>query len=489
MVAKSWISTKFTIATMSLAAAISGGVSARAQDANDPALKALIEQGRMVAVGADCMACHTLPHGGGEPFGGGYGIVSPLGTIFSTNITPSKTAGIGTYSEEDFSRAVRKGVRKDGAHLYPAMPYDAYAEMTDKDIHALYTYFKIGVKPVDTAAKHETALPFPFNIRFSMMFWNMLYATKQPYADDPTKSAEINRGAYIAGALGHCASCHTPRGLLMGADSGAFLAGGSVGPWYAPNITSDPISGIGGWSEDELVQYFRTGHANGKNQAAGGMAEAVENSLQHLPDSDLHALAKYLKTAPAIRNTGESKPAHEFDGKGTGGDEASIRGLFASNAHDSLKSGAELYSGYCASCHQPDGAGSENQAYPSLFHNTVTGEAEPVNLVSAILYGVERKTADGDVLMPAFGKQSYVMPLTDQEVADISNYVLQSFGNPKAHVSLDDVETARAGGPVPLIAKVQPYMVPAIMLGLLVAGIVFCALCLWVARRKHVIPV
>lgn len=429
-------------------------------------MKALIEQGKMVAIGADCMACHTVPNKG-APFAGGYGIVSPLGTIFSTNITPSKTAGIGTYTEKDFEQAVRKGIRKDGQHLYPAMPYDAYAEMTDKDIHALYAYFMQGVEPVDGKPKDYTALPFPFNLRFSMAFWNLLYATKTPFSADPARSDELNRGAYLASALGHCSSCHTPRGPLMGENGGAFLAGGFVGPWYAPNITSDPVSGIGGWSNDELVAYFRTGHAEGKNQAAGGMAEAVQNSLQHLPDSDLKALAAYLKTVPAIRDPLETQPAHAFSG--TGSDEDKIRGLYAQNEHDSLRNGEQMYSGYCASCHQPNGAGSENQAYPSLFHNTATGSIQPANLVATILYGVERTTGHHEVLMPGFGKQSYVDPLSDQEIADVSNYVLTKFGNPGAHVSPADVATARAGGPVPLLAKVQPFMLPAALLGLVAA--------------------
>lgn len=441
----------------------------------------LIEKGRMVATGADCMACHTVPRTG-QPFAGGYGIVSPLGTIYSTNITPSKTAGIGNYSEADFSRAVRQGVRKDGGHLYPAMPYDAYAEITDEDISALYAYFMNGVKPVDAPPKDYTALPFPFNMRFSMAFWNLLYVNKTPFKPDPAKSEDINRGAYIAGALGHCASCHTPRGPLMGADSGANLAGGFVGPWYAPNITSDPVSGIGGWSEDELVQYFRTGHADGKNQAAGGMAEAVQNSLQFLPDSDLHALARYLKTVPAGRDPADKRPAHEFGP--TESDEAKIRGMFASNEHNSLRNGAELYSGYCASCHQPDGAGSENQAYPSLFHNTATGAGEPANLVAAILYGVERTAGDHEVLMPSFGEKSYVNKLGDQQVADISNYVLTNFGNPEARVTPADVAVARKGGPVPLLAKAQPFILPLIGIGAVLVVILFGLALLMRGRSK-----
>jgi mono/diheme cytochrome c family protein len=450
-------------------------------EAQTSELQALVEKGRGIATAADCMACHTVPHSN-RPFAGGYPIVSPLGTIYSTNITPSKTAGIGNYTEDDFDLAVRKGIRKDGGHLYPAMPYTAYAEITDADMHALYAYFMHGVEPVDDKASNQTNLPFPFNIRFSMAFWNLLYSTKAPFHPDPGKTEEINRGAYLAGALGHCSSCHSPRGLLMGESAGSYLAGGAVGPWYAPNITSDPVSGIGGWSTDELSQYFRTGHADGKNQAAGGMAEAVQNSLQYLPDADLHALASYLKSVPAIRDPGDTRAAYEYGAAVSS--ESSLRGVYSQTEHNSLRDGAQLYSGYCASCHQIDGAGSENQAYPSLFHNSATGASQPANLVATILYGVDRETAGKQVLMPGFGAQSFVTPLTDQQIVDVSNYVLMNFGNPATKVTLADIATARAGGPVPFLARVQPYILTVI---LSVVVIVLLVAALWALRKRRAV--
>lgn len=259
--------------------------------------------GKGVAVAADCVACHTAP--GGKPYAGGYGLSSPMGVIYSTNITPSKTAGIGGYSQEDFARAVRDGVAGDGSHLYPAMPYTSYAKMTDGDIAALYDYFMHEVQPVD-ATTPKTTLAFPFNVRASMIGWNALFHSAERFKADASKSAEVNRGDYLVNALAHCDTCHTPRNLLMGADNGRALSGGSLGGWYAPNITSDKVSGIGAWSTDELVAYLRTGHAEGKAQAAGPMAEAVENSLQHLDDTDLKAIAAYLlQTRPV--SSGETK--------------------------------------------------------------------------------------------------------------------------------------------------------------------------------------
>lgn len=436
----------------------------------------LLSRGEQVAIASDCQACHTAP-GSKSAFSGGYGIASPMGTIYSTNITPS-TRGIGQYSEAEFSNAVRLGERADGAKLYPAMPYTSYSKMTDEDLHALYYYFMHGVKPVEQA-NQQTDLPFPFNVRFSMTFWNLLFADKEPYQNDASQSAEWNRGNYLVNGLAHCNTCHTPRGVLMQEKSDQPLAGGPLGSWYAPNITSDPISGIGGWSNQELVQYLKTGRAEGKNQAAGGMAEAVENSLQYLPESDLNAIAVYLKSTAPIREEGETQPAYQY-GKPMDV-ENSIRGRNPSNANHSLSNGDVLFSGNCASCHQPDGAGSVNQAYPSLFHNTATGMRNPNNLIAAILFGVQRKTTDGEVLMPGFSSPSYVDKLTDQQVAEISNFVLHNYGNAEVRVTADDVAWIRKGGHPPVLAQAQPWILPGIIVAMVVLLVVIV---LWRRGRR-----
>jgi mono/diheme cytochrome c family protein len=257
------------------------------------------EQGRRLAVAGDCMACHTVPDSD-KPFAGGYAINSPFGAIFSTNITPSKQAGIGLYTEQEFAEAVRKGIRRDGGHLYPAMPYTSYVHMTDSDVSALYAYFMHSVEPVDVPAP-KTALAFPFNLRFSMIGWNLLFLDNPTTLRAPLATPQIQRGEYLTNTLEHCGACHTPRNPLMAEITSKALSGGMVGPWFAPNITSDPISGIGGWTDAELIGYLRTGHATGKAQAGGGMAEAVQNSLQFLPDGDLAAIVAYLKSTAPVR--------------------------------------------------------------------------------------------------------------------------------------------------------------------------------------------
>lgn len=441
---------------------------------------ALIAQGEKVAISSDCQACHTAP-GSKTAFSGGYAIASPMGAIYATNITPS-AQGIGQYSEQQFAKAVREGIRADGAHLYPAMPYTSYHLMTDQDVHALYAYFMHSVKPVDQA-NTPTQLPFPFNLRFSMGMWNAVFGRTDSFKVDPSKSDEWNRGNYLVNGLAHCDTCHTPRNFMMAEKQDQPLAGAPLGSWYAPNITADPISGIGGWREDELVSYLKTGRAVGKNQAAGGMAEAVEHSLQYLPDSDLKAIAVYLKHTTPIRTEGETAPAYSYGHPVSV--EQEIRGNAANNAYNALDNGAKLFSGNCASCHQPDGAGSPNQAYPSLFHNTATGMIHPDNLVSAILFGVRRTTKDHDVLMPAFSSPTYVDQLSDQQIADISNYVLHNYGNPQVTVQAGDVAWMRKGGRLPFLAAAQPYVVPGIAVGIVVVILLIIGIRLRRSRQKH----
>ncbi len=453
-----------------------GSSAAQATDDGDLSGAALIKKGEQLAIASDCQACHTKPEGG-TPFAGGYGISSPMGVIYATNITPSNAEGIGSYSEEQFSRAVRDGIRADGTHLYPAMPYTSYTRLSDADIKALYAYFMHGVKAVDQK-NTLTDLPFPFNLRFSMAAWNLLFLKEGRFAPDSSKSEQWNRGAYLVNGPGHCDTCHTPRNLLMAEDDSQALAGGMVGSWYAPNITSDPISGIGGWSQQQLVQYLKSGKVAGKNQAAGGMAEAIENSLQYFSDADLSAIAVYLKSTAPIRDSHDRQAADSY-GK-PASVEPQLRGLHPATANNTLTDGAALFSGNCASCHQADGSGSKNQAYPSLFNNTATGAGNPANLISAILFGVERKVGGEHVLMPNFGPQSYVNPLNDQQIAAISNYVLQQYGNPAVKVSATDVAVLRQGGPIPLLARLQPYMAPAIGVAVLALLIL-----VWLMGRKR----
>ena len=428
----------------------------------------LIKKGEYIATAGDCVACHSVA--GGQPFAGGLGLATPLGTIYSSNITPSKSHGIGNYSFEQFARAVRSGVRADGANLYPAMPYTSYAKISDEDMQALYAYFMQGVAPVDSAAT-KTALPFPFNVRLSMAGWNLLFLDNQRFVADAGKSQQINRGAYLAEALEHCSTCHTPRNALMAEQGSQALAGSSLGTWYAPNITSDTVAGIGSWSDSEIVDYLKSGHAAGKAQAAGPMAEAIDHSLSHLSDSDLQAIAAWLKQTAPQSSPGQAQSADSWGQPATY--LAQLRGVARPAQADSM-TGWQVYDGYCASCHQPSGQGSPDGGLPSLLHNTALGHENADNLVMAILNGVQRGPEVKDVAMPAFGHL-----LSDHQVAVLSNQLLQQFGNPQVQVSEQRVKELRAGG------KASPLLAIAQYATAIGAVVVVVLIAFFFSRRKR----
>jgi fructose 5-dehydrogenase cytochrome subunit len=433
-----------------------------------------IKRGAYLATASDCAACHTAP--GGLAFAGGLPIASPVGTIFSTNITPSTSAGIGNYSEADFARAVRRGIRKDGGNLYPAMPYTSYRLLTDADIHDLYNYFRHGVAAVDLAPR-RTALPFPMNIRASMIGWNLLFLSSESFVADPHQSADWNRGAYLANGPAHCSTCHTPRGFLMQELSGSNLAGGQVGPWFAPNITSDASSGIGSWTQQELVQYLRTGSLPPKARAAGSMGEAVEHSFQYLTSADIAAIATYIRTIPAVHDGSDSQSRF---GYGTAGSMlGTLRGANGIRSDTGTSpTGAELFLSNCASCHASRGQGSKDDYYPSLFHNSVTGAANSSNLIATILYGVDRKIASGQAYMPGFGgHKTDPSQFNDNEIVLLANYVFQQYGRAATTVLPGDVAVVRQGGPsssLVLLAQIGVAAAACVLL-LLVLFLIFRA--------------
>ncbi|MEJ1974702.1 MAG: cytochrome c [Acetobacteraceae bacterium] len=262
-----------------------------ARAADDPAL---VARGAYLATAADCVACHTTP--GGKPFTGGRAFVLPFGTLFSGNITPDHETGIGDWSDDDFVSAIHRGVGKDGVHLYPAFPYASFTAMSREDALAIKAYL-FSLPAVHAPAK-PNQIAFPFNLRFGMMFWNLLYNPDKRFTPDPARSAEWNRGNYLANALGHCAECHTPRDMLFGLQQDHQFAGTVLEGWKAYNITSDTRSGIGGWSDEALASFLSTGHADGHGIATGPMGEAIDDSLRHLTPQDIHALVTYLKSVP-----------------------------------------------------------------------------------------------------------------------------------------------------------------------------------------------
>lgn len=430
------------------------GIAGAAESSEES--RELVKRGEYLAVASDCTACHSAPHG--KPFAGGLAITTPIGTIYSTNITPSAGFGIGDYTEEEFSKALRRGVRRDGAQLYSAMPYTSYAKLTDDDVHALYAFLLHGVKPVDERPP-RTELPFPLSMRASMIAWNFLFLDTKVFTPDAQESAQWNRGAYLTLGAAHCSTCHTPRGVLMQEQSSRALSGARVGPWFAPNITSDLKSGIGSWTKEELVAYLSTGRILGKTQAAGSMGEAVEHSFQHLTSSDLDAVATYVKSVPAIHDPVDDES--RFHAGAAFSEVASTRGRGGTHSDsDAVPNGAELFQGNCASCHAVEGQGSKDGYYPSLFHNSATGAKNATNLVAAILYGVERSTSKGQAFMPGFGGHpTDANPLSNRDIAALANYVLVNYGSGKASITEEQVAEGRQEWPSsPLLSIVRAAM-------------------------------
>jgi mono/diheme cytochrome c family protein len=342
--------------------------------------------------------------------------------------------------------------------------------LTDADIHDLYNFFHHEVAPIDVAPQ-RTALPFPMNIRASMIGWNLLFLSGEGFVADANQSAEWNRGAYLAIGPAHCSTCHTPRGFLMQERSALNLAGGQVGPWFAPNITSDATSGIGSWTQAELVQYLGTGSLPPRARAAGSMGEAVEHSFQHLTPADITAIATYIRTIPAVHDNSDSQSRFGYGAAGSM--LASLRGANGIRSNTGTSpTGAELYLANCASCHSPRGEGSKDNYYPAVFHNSATGSVNPDNLIATILFGVDRTTSHGQAFMPGFGgHKADSSQLDNRQIAVLANYVLEQYGRVATPVSESDVATVRQGGP-------SSSLVLLAQIGIGVAVLVFLLLCL-----------
>jgi mono/diheme cytochrome c family protein len=365
----------------------------------------LIERGAYLAHAADCMACHSKP--GGADFAGGLGFKLPFGTLYSTNITPDKENGIGNYSDAEFIKAVRKGIRRDGAMLYPAMPYTSYSYLTDEDTLAIKAYlFSL---PAAHQRPPANSLAFPFNQRWAMWFWATMFNRDTRFAPDTSKSPEWNRGAYLAEALAHCGECHTPRNLAFAVDNREKFAGALTAGWHAFNITSDKTSGVGGWSDADLASYLADGHASGHGTASGPMGEAVDRSFSWLTSDDIQSLVAYLRTVPAIASN-----------------EAAVASIPASASHKSgggaNPRGKLVFEGACVSCHGWSGQ-SPISPMATLTGAAAVSDISGTNVVQIVLSGTRRLTPEGALSMPAFG-DAY----SDDEIAAVANYVAGRFG-------------------------------------------------------------
>ncbi len=367
--------------------------------------------GEYVAKAGDCTACHSVP--GGKALAGGMKFPTPVGDIYATNITPDKQHGIGNYSFDEFDRALRQGIAKDGHRLYPAMPYTSYAKMSEQDMRALYDYLMHEV-PAQTTANRESDIHWPLSMRWPLALWNQLFHDDRPYQPDNGQSAQWNRGAYLVQSLGHCGSCHTPRGWAMqekGLDDTAaeFLTGAELDGWYAPSLR--------GLKQDEVVALLK----NGRSQhaaVAGPMGDVVAHSTQYLSDDDLNGIALYLHglTVETPKTTATS----------------SVPGSI-------MASGRQTYAMYCSTCHGNKGEGSDN-VIPALAGNPSVTADNPLTALRVVLEGAHTPVTQQAValVMPGYG-----WILNDQKAADLMSYLRGSWGNQAAPVTAQQVQAAR----------------------------------------------
>jgi mono/diheme cytochrome c family protein len=386
----------------------------------------LVARGEYLARAADCAACHTAP--GGKPFAGGLAFKLPMiGTLYSTNLTPDPETGIGAWSDDEFVRALHDSIGKDGEHLYPAFPYPSYSLVTRDDALAIKAYL-FSIKPIKY--RHPpNDVAFPFNQRYLMTFWNVLFKPGHRFRPNTDQSVEWNRGAYLVEALGHCGDCHTPRNLLFGLKSGQKFAGALVQGWKAYNITPDPKWGIGEWSEAQIQGYLAHGHADGRSSASGPMAEVVDNSLRFLTQDDIGAMASYLRSVPSRAVSGQLAVAQPPAAQ------QPLKEVRADSSGGAL--GLRIFEGACIGCHSFDGSGAVSK-YATLLGTRAVNDRAGTNATRALLQGTHVHTALGKEFMPGFGNG-----YSDAEIAAVVNFVTGRFGTSPSALTPDEIAKRR----------------------------------------------
>lgn len=363
---------------------------------------ATLERGRQIAAAGDCAVCHTAPDG--QTNAGGLALETPFGTVYSTNLTPDRETGIGAWSYEAFARAMRKGIARDGSHLYPAFPYTAFTKMSESDIMALYAYLMS--QPAVKNSPPKTKLPFPMSVRPLVAGWNWLFLDNRAFLPDETRSAQWNRGKYLVDGAGHCGACHTPRNVI-GAEKGgfAYLTGGSAEGWDAPSLIASRVAPIP-WTEAALFDYLRTGFSVEHGVAAGPMAPVV-HGLSTLPESDVRAIAHYITSlSPPVDSMQSARAAAaQMDG----GRVTLTLGL---------ESGRRMFESACAVCHAESGGVGHFGVRPLMGLNTSVAQAVPDNLLHVLQYGIDHPATADLGYMPGF-KDVF----DDRQMAELATYI------------------------------------------------------------------
>jgi mono/diheme cytochrome c family protein len=372
-----------------------------------------VARGEALTIAADCASCHTADPL--KPFAGGKRIDTPFGAIYSLNLTPDRETGLRVWSDEDFYRALHHGVDPDGSRYYPAFPYPHFTKMIRGDVLAIRAYLATLTPFRNTPPAPE--LRWPLNYRVLMRAWNFLFFRPGLFEPNQQRSAEWNRGGYLVEGAAHCGACHTPKNLFGADRRGRAYSGGLMQGWFAPRLDGAERSGLKSWSVDDIVEYLQSGR-NARSHAGGLMAEVVVNSTSKMSDADIRAIAVYLKDLPA----GAREPA------------------VAPPPQDELAAGAAVYARSCIACHEADGSGAP-RIYPPLPGNANLQAADPSSTLRIILDGAQTLTtprAPNTGSMPAYARQ-----MTDQQIADVANYIRNSWGNAARIVTPAQVRKAR----------------------------------------------
>ena len=418
-------------------AALVGFLNTRDEpDLTQPAMaaatdSATVQRGAYLARAGNCMTCHTAR--GGASYAGGRGIVTPFGTVYTSNLTPDDATGIGSWSPAHFWRAMHNGRSKDGRLLYPAFPYNNYTQVTREDSDALLAYLK-SLTPV-AQANQAHAIRFPYQSQAALAVWRALYFSPGTYKPDATRNAEWNRGAYLVNGLGHCSACHTARNAL-GATDGLNLAGGliPIQNWYAPSLTSPHEAGVGDWREQDIVRLLKDG-VSPQASVNGPMTEVVLGSTQYLNPQDLSAMAQFLKSLTVAVPPGATNTSAN-----TSNVAMTAAPPMAAPTATSAR-GAKLYEQHCVQCHGDNGKGVPN-AYPALAGNRAVLMAQTSNLVQIVLNGGYSPATQGNPR--PFGMPPFVLVLGDSDIAAVLTHVRSSWGNQASVVSPLEVNRIRA---------------------------------------------
>jgi mono/diheme cytochrome c family protein len=377
----------------------------------------LIAYGKALVEAGDCAGCHTADPA--KPFAGGKRIDTPFGAIYAPNLTPDGETGIGAWTDDNFTRAVRTGTGPDGSLYYPAFPYPYFTRMTKDDTLAIRAY--LGTLAPVVSRNKPPELNWPLGYRRLMRAWNWLFFKPGLFEPDQSKSAAWNRGGYLVTGLGHCGACHTPKNYFGADKTAQALSGSEIGGWFAPRLDGAVRTGLQSWSAQDIVEYLQSGR-NARSHAGGPMAEVIVNSTSKMSDADVRAIAAYLKDLPPVRRETKVTPPDEAE----------------------MNAGQAVYAKLCVACHESDGSGAP-RIYPPLPANALLQSINPSSTLRVILDGAHTVTtprAPNTGEMPGYAKQ-----LSDEQIAAVTNYIRNSWGNAAPLVTPAQVAKARGQAP------------------------------------------